>query len=306
MEYKVICQIDNLSKTEAIVKRDIARVSYNLEQYYKILGLELGASLEEVNQAYKDLVFIWHPDRLPQENHRLIKKSAEKLKEINHARDLLRSFHRQNRNTSTNSRSTPKSQASHQTYKPPQNSYSYRQSYHRTERAPKNNSYSSYSARQAYQSSTHSDSTRQQTNANTKKTNYYYTNTGNSYYRPYYKDMRGIDLSHANLQEKDLSGRNLHQANLSYADLSDSFLHKIILEEANLQGANLFRANLLGANLRKANLQETNLIGADLSGADLSGADLSGAKIAINQKIMVKLTAVKLTGTILPDGSVHS
>ncbi len=38
----------------------------NLEQHYKVLGLEPGASLEEVNQAYKDLVFIWHPDRLPQ------------------------------------------------------------------------------------------------------------------------------------------------------------------------------------------------------------------------------------------------
>ena len=41
-------------------------MSHNLEQYYQVLGLEVGASLEEVNQAYKDLVFIWHPDRLPQ------------------------------------------------------------------------------------------------------------------------------------------------------------------------------------------------------------------------------------------------
>lgn len=76
-------------------------MSHNLDQYYRVLGLEIGASLEEVNQAYKDLVFIWHPDRLPQENHRLIQKSAEKLKEINHARDLLRSFHRQNKQSQT-------------------------------------------------------------------------------------------------------------------------------------------------------------------------------------------------------------
>ena len=53
-----------------------------LEQSYRVLELHPEASMEEVNQAYKDLVFIWHPDRLPQENHRLIQKSAEKLKEI--------------------------------------------------------------------------------------------------------------------------------------------------------------------------------------------------------------------------------
>ena len=52
----------------------------NVEQCYKVLGLEVGASLEEVNQAYKDLVFIWHPDRLPQANQRLQQKSAEKRK----------------------------------------------------------------------------------------------------------------------------------------------------------------------------------------------------------------------------------
>ena len=58
------------------------------------MGLEPGASLEEVNQAYKDLVFIWHPDRVPQENERLVKKSVEKIQQINEARDSLRSYHR--------------------------------------------------------------------------------------------------------------------------------------------------------------------------------------------------------------------
>ncbi|NJL80954.1 MAG: J domain-containing protein, partial [Richelia sp. SM2_1_7] len=42
-----------------------------LERYYRILELEPGASLEEVNQAYRDLAFIWHPDRIPQEKQRL-------------------------------------------------------------------------------------------------------------------------------------------------------------------------------------------------------------------------------------------
>jgi hypothetical protein len=32
---------------------------------------------------------------------------------------------------------------------------------------------------------------------------------------------------------------------------------------------------------------------------------MRGAKIGFGEKIMVKLTSVNLTGTILPDGSVH-
>ncbi len=64
----------------------------NLDQCYRLLGLEPGASLEEVNQAYKDLAFIWHPDRIPEDNHRLRQKAQEKLKEINQARDQLRSL----------------------------------------------------------------------------------------------------------------------------------------------------------------------------------------------------------------------
>ncbi|MGC1392768.1 MAG: DnaJ domain-containing protein, partial [Coleofasciculaceae cyanobacterium] len=62
-----------------------------LDQYYRILELEPGASLDEVNQAYKDLAFIWHPDRVPEDNLRLRQKAEDKLKEINQARDQLRS-----------------------------------------------------------------------------------------------------------------------------------------------------------------------------------------------------------------------
>jgi uncharacterized protein YjbI with pentapeptide repeats len=53
-------------------------------------------------------------------------------------------------------------------------------------------------------------------------------------------------------------------------------------------------------------LQESNLIGSDLSGADLRGADLRGAKIGVTDRIMVKLTGARLTGAIMPDGSVHA
>ncbi|NJR67103.1 MAG: J domain-containing protein, partial [Leptolyngbyaceae cyanobacterium CRU_2_3] len=86
----------------------------DLERHYRVLGLEPGASLEEVNQAYRDLAFIWHPDRLPKDNPRLQEKAQEKLKELNQAREQLRS----NRPSET-SKSHKSQPHKPQTYKPP-------------------------------------------------------------------------------------------------------------------------------------------------------------------------------------------
>ncbi|MBE9047127.1 pentapeptide repeat-containing protein [Pleurocapsales cyanobacterium LEGE 10410] len=301
----------------------------NLEQHYKALGLEPGASLEEVNQAYKDLVFIWHPDRVPQENERLIKKSVEKIQEINQARDSLRSYHRKQKKAPAKPQSKPKAYSS-------QSYYSDRQAYQQGNSAGNHRAYRSYSDpknRQQTYSRPHYEQTKSYRQPPYWNYRDYYSTpnnpgqssnkdgyrdfrqssksyvssspVGSSHKRPYYKDLRGADLSRSNFKERDFSGRDLSQADLSYADLSDTFLHKIVLEGANLQGANLKGANLLQANLRNANLKDANLIGADLSGSDLSGANLSGAKVGFNNKIMVKITAVKLTGATLPDGSIH-
>jgi curved DNA-binding protein CbpA len=60
----------------------------NLNRYYEILGLRSGASLDEIKQAYKDLVNVWHPDRFGH-NSRLQEKASEKLKEINLAYEEL-------------------------------------------------------------------------------------------------------------------------------------------------------------------------------------------------------------------------
>lgn len=60
------------------------------DRYYEILGLEPGASPEEVKQAYRDLAKVWHPDRFPNDP-RLQQKAQEKLKEINEAYERLQS-----------------------------------------------------------------------------------------------------------------------------------------------------------------------------------------------------------------------
>lgn len=52
-----------------------------MNKYYEILGLNPGASEEEIKEAYKDLIKVWHPDRFS-DNERLKEKANEKLKEI--------------------------------------------------------------------------------------------------------------------------------------------------------------------------------------------------------------------------------
>ncbi len=82
-------------------------------------------------------------------------------------------------------------------------------------------------------------------------------------------ELRGANLSGANLKGANLSGAYLKGANLSGAYLSD----------ANLSGANLSGANLSGAKLKGANLSGAKLKGANLSGAtELSPEQIKSAK----------------------------
>jgi hypothetical protein len=63
----------------------------DLKQCFEILELNPDASTDEVQQAYKDLVNIWHPDRFAG-NPRLRRKAETKLKEINRAYAMVNSF----------------------------------------------------------------------------------------------------------------------------------------------------------------------------------------------------------------------
>ena len=63
----------------------------DIKRCFEILELNPGASSDEVKQAYKDLVNIWHPDRFST-NPRLKQKAEKKLKEVNRAYETLKSF----------------------------------------------------------------------------------------------------------------------------------------------------------------------------------------------------------------------
>src|SRR5579864_2322662 len=59
---------------------------------FRALGVGPDASWEEVRQAYKDLVRVWHPDRF-QSDPKLRKRAEQKLQKINEAYNTLKNSH---------------------------------------------------------------------------------------------------------------------------------------------------------------------------------------------------------------------
>ena len=58
---------------------------------YRELELEPGGSIEQVKEAYRELVKVWHPDRFPN-GSKVQRKAQERLKEINLAYEKLQEF----------------------------------------------------------------------------------------------------------------------------------------------------------------------------------------------------------------------
>jgi curved DNA-binding protein CbpA len=207
-----------------------------LERYYRILELEPGATLEEINQAYKDLVFVWHPDRLPKDNLRLQHKAQEKLKSLNMARDKLRSL----------GDKQPLS-ADSQPDKPSK-TYSY---------SPK----TTYQQPQPNSDLSGKDFSRANlSNRDLSGRNLSYANLSRSNLSDTF--MHKVILRGANLSEA-----NLFRANLLLADLREANLRSANLVGADFSGADLRGADLTGARIRSGDRLLVKLIGANLAGA---------------------------------------
>jgi curved DNA-binding protein CbpA len=60
-----------------------------LQKAYFVMGLEPGAALDKVTRRHKRLIMVWHPDRFPTADGK--KEAEEELKQINNAKDDLKS-----------------------------------------------------------------------------------------------------------------------------------------------------------------------------------------------------------------------
>jgi uncharacterized protein YjbI with pentapeptide repeats len=94
------------------------------------------------------------------------------------------------------------------------------------------------------------------------------------------------------------------------ADLAGAYLEEVELGEARARGVILTGANLRGARLAGADLSAGNLAGTDLRGADVRAtmfvrANLAGANLMGATGFLMEQEGVVLTGTVLPDGTVH-
>lgn len=67
-----------------------ARTADRASQYYATLGLEAGASEEEIKKAYRKLSMQYHPDKVRHLGDEFRKVAEEKMKEINIAYDFFK------------------------------------------------------------------------------------------------------------------------------------------------------------------------------------------------------------------------
>lgn len=112
-------------------------------------------------------------------------------------------------------------------------------------------------------------------------------------------DLRGFDLSHADLTNANLTGADLSHAcllgaNLTGAHLSYAWLSFANLSLANLRGADLTKANMMGADLRSADVRGAEGAGLIMAQTRIlpDGGDVIGWKKAWtvdDQPIIVKL-----------------
>jgi curved DNA-binding protein CbpA len=226
----------------------------DIARCYGILGLEPGASAEEVKQAWRDLAQVWHPDRFAG-NERLRQKAQEKLTEVNEAYQVLRDESAGQRKRAA---SEPYSSPTNNRWQRPENGFD-----------------------------TVIDQRALLLNEGVNAWNLWRKKYADV--RPDLQgaNLRGADLAGADLREANLSGTILVGADLYKANLSAARLAKAKLATADASRATLIATDLTSADLENADLSSTDLsqarlvkallTGANLVGASLEGADLSGA-----------------------------
>jgi len=94
-------------------------------------------------------------------------------------------------------------------------------------------------------------------------------------------DLKGADLTSANLRDLDLTGADLSGARLDKADVSGANLTEAKMYRMVARGSLWTRTNLQRAQMVSADLFEAMLEKADLRGTDLRGANLYAANFSL-------------------------
>ncbi|MEM7062861.1 MAG: pentapeptide repeat-containing protein [Cyanobacteria bacterium P01_B01_bin.77] len=129
------------------------------------------------------------------------------------------------------------------------------------------------------------------------------------------EDLRGVDVSKANLPEVQLPAAdlasanfqraNLEEANFQRANLEEANFQKANLEEASFQRANLGKANLEGAKLQESKLQEAILWGGNFQGANLKESNFQRVTLQWATLKGANLEGANLEGAILEDANLE-
>ncbi|MEH2113126.1 pentapeptide repeat-containing protein [Nostoc sp.] len=117
------------------------------------------------------------------------------------------------------------------------------------------------------------------------------------------RNLSGVDLTGACLEDADLREVNLSNAKLGYFSFDDD--KKIILYESNLKRANLTEANLEYAQLRGANLENAILGKANLERVNLYESDLKKAKLDRANLNYADLSEARLINTNFRQASLY-
>ncbi len=113
--------------------------------------------------------------------------------------------------------------------------------------------------------------------------------------------LKGVDLSHAQLDKANLSKAELHEVDLSYASMKATILVEADFSNSNLTGADLSKAECRWANFQNSNLRWANLEGATLDGVNFEGADLRFARLGRINNSTVSLEGALLSETLSDD-----
>ena len=118
-------------------------------------------------------------------------------------------------------------------------------------------------------------------------------------------DLRGADLSEAQILDANLSKAWFHHANLSRLRFVETNLTDAMLVGADLSKATFFEVNFTGTTLRSADLSGAMLQGAEMPGmhfddTSLCGANLTWANLAEATFQSAKATRVVLERAKLP------